>query len=54
LIKYYDVDGDGSISYDEFLSGLKEELSERRIEIIKKSFQTLDRESQGKIAVADI
>jgi len=26
-MKFYDVDGDGNVSYDEFLSGLREELS---------------------------
>ena len=26
LMKYYDVDGDGNISYEEFLSGLRDDL----------------------------
>ena len=30
LMKYYDVDGDGSITYEEFLNGLRDELTERR------------------------
>ena len=38
LMKFYDVDGDGNISYDEFLSGLREELSERRVNIVRKAF----------------
>ena len=43
-MKFYDVDGDGNISYDEFVSGLKDELSERRLAMVKKSFAMLDRE----------
>lgn len=29
-MKYYDADGDGNIGYEEFLSGLRDDLSERR------------------------
>ena len=34
LVKFYDVDGDGSISYEEFLSGLRDELTERRVNMV--------------------
>jgi len=27
LMKYYDIDGDGNITYEEFLNGLKDPLS---------------------------
>jgi len=37
-MKYYDSNGDGSITYDEFLNGLKDELSERRLNMVKKAF----------------
>lgn len=47
LMKFYDVDGDGNISYDEFLSGLREELSERRVNMVKKAFAKLDRDGSG-------
>jgi len=50
-MKYYDVDGDGSISYDEFLSGMKDELTERRLAMVKKAFAMLDRDGSGKITV---
>ena len=47
LMKFYDVDGDGNISYDEFLSGLREELSERRVNMVKKAFMMLDKDASG-------
>ena len=30
LIKYYDVDGDGNVGYEEFLSGLRDSLNPRK------------------------
>jgi len=53
-MKYYDVDGDGSISYDEFLNGMKDELTERRLGMVKKAFAMLDKDGSGKITVSDI
>ena len=53
-MKFYDVDGDGNISYDEFLSGLREELSERRVNMVKKAFAILDTDGSGQIKVNDI
>jgi Ca2+-binding EF-hand superfamily protein len=29
-MKYYDVDGDGNISYEEFIRGLRDPLTERK------------------------
>jgi hypothetical protein len=46
LMKYYDTDGDGSISYDEFIKGLKYEtslicrdpLNDRRKNMVERAF----------------
>jgi len=53
-MKYYDINNDGCISYNEFLSGLKEELSERRLNMVKKAFSRLDRNHSGTITIDDI
>lgn len=54
LMKYYDVNGDGQISYDEFLNGLKDDLSERRLNMVKKAFARLDLNNSGAITIEDI
>lgn len=54
LMKYYDVDQDGNISYDEFLRGLKDELTERRVNMVKKAFAMLDKDQSGVITISDI
>lgn len=38
LMKHYDVDGDGNITYDEFLRGLRDELTARRLAMVTKAF----------------
>ena len=43
LMKYYDVDGDGNISYEEFLRGLRDELTERRKALAEKAFKVMDK-----------
>ena len=53
-MKFYDLDGDGSVSYDEFLSGLREPLNERRLNMVKKAFAMLDRTGNGSITVDEI
>ncbi len=53
-MKYYDVDGDGNITYEEFLRGLREPLNERRTFMVRKAFQRIDFDNSGKVTVADI
>lgn len=53
-MKFYDVDSDGNISYDEFLSGLRDELTERRKAMVQKAFAMLDKDGSGEISISDI
>lgn len=54
LMRYYDVDGDGSVGYEEFISGLKEPLTERRLAMVKKAFSRFDMDNSGEIKVGEI
>lgn len=54
LMKYYDVDSDGNITYEEFIRGLRDPLSERRKAMVTKAFELIDRNRNGNIGVADI
>lgn len=38
------MDGDGNITYEEFMKGLRDPLSQRRIGIIQKVFAMLDKD----------
>lgn len=54
LMKFYDVDGDGNISFEEFMRGLREPLTERRAAMVKKAFGLMDKDGSGKVTVKDI
>eukprot|EP00344_Euplotes_crassus_P011494 CAMPEP_0197004752 /NCGR_PEP_ID=MMETSP1380-20130617/25518_1 /TAXON_ID=5936 /ORGANISM="Euplotes crassus, Strain CT5" /LENGTH=282 /DNA_ID=CAMNT_0042423655 /DNA_START=65 /DNA_END=913 /DNA_ORIENTATION=- len=54
LMKFYDIDGDGNIGYEEFLRGLRDELSERRQKIVDKAFALMDQDGSGQITVEDV
>jgi len=37
-MKYYDSNGDGHISYNEFVAGLRDELNDRLKNIVSRAF----------------
>jgi len=53
-MKYYDVDGDGHISYDEFVRKLREPLSERKQKVVDTAFKLLEKGKSGKVQASDI
>lgn len=53
-MKYYDLDGDGNVSYEEFIRGLRDEMSPRRVKMVEKIFARLDRDGSGKIDINDV
>jgi Ca2+-binding EF-hand superfamily protein len=54
LIRLLDRDGNGRISYDEFLYQMAPPLSEERIRWINKAFDKLDVDGSGKVSIADV
>lgn len=55
LHKYYDVDGDGNISYHEFVNALSDnKLSKRKTDMIEKAWMALDNQQKGCIDAARV
>jgi len=54
LFKYYDVDGDEQINFEEFMRGLRDPLTERREAMVWRAFALMDRDGSGKIEGKDI
>jgi Ca2+-binding EF-hand superfamily protein len=53
-MKYYDFNQDGGVSYEEFVSGLREPLSERRHRMLEKVYSSLDPGNRGFVTTEDI
>lgn len=53
-MKYYDIDKDGNITYEEFMRGLRDELNDRRLGMVKKAFAMMDKDGSGQITVQDV
>lgn len=53
-MKYFDIDSDGNISFEEFIRGLREPLTARRQKMVEKAFQQMDKDNSGQVTVSDI
>jgi len=54
LMKFYDVDGDGNVCYEEFIRGLRDPLTARRKVMVEKAFALIDRNNSGSVTIEDI
>lgn len=54
LMKHFDLDGDKKVSCEEFLCTLREELNQRRLNMVKRCFNVMDRDGSGVINSDDI
>ncbi len=52
-MKYYDTNGDGHISYNEFVAGLRDELNDRLKNIVSRAFDQISGGS-GTASVEDL
>lgn len=54
LFKLFDVDNSGTVSYDEFLKGIRGTMGPARVEMVKLAFQQLDQRGAGVVTVEDM
>lgn len=54
LVQAFDENGDGLISFDEFLVNLRGPLNDRRKALISQAFAILDNTGDGRVTLADI
>lgn len=54
LFTEFDVDQNGSISYEEFLHGIRGKMNEFRTSLVKKAFDVVDSDGSGTLTVQEI
>ena len=55
LHAYYDKDGDGHISYEEFINAISDQkLTERKKGLVDKLWAQMDKEDAGKCKGSDV
>ena len=54
IVKYFDTNHDGKISFDEFLRAVRGELNDRRIDMVHMAYKVLDNTGDGIVKVDDI
>jgi Ca2+-binding EF-hand superfamily protein len=54
LYAVFDVNGDGSIDYDEFIRMVRGPMNDRRKKIVLKAFNKLDKDNSGTLEINDI
>jgi Ca2+-binding EF-hand superfamily protein len=54
LFKLFDADHSGSITYDEFLKGIRGTMGPERVELVKLAWRQLDTRGRGVVTLEDI
>jgi len=54
LFKLFDFDKNGSISYDEFLKGIRGSMGVQRVEMVKLAWNQLDTRGKGVVTLEDL
>lgn len=54
LMSFYDVNQDGNICYEEFVSGLRDPLTDRKKAMVDRAFSIMDKDGSKQLSVGDI
>lgn len=54
LFKVFDYNNDGTITYDEFVHGIRGQMNEFRSNLVKKAFAVVDNDGSGSLTVDEI
>lgn len=54
IVKYFDSNHDGQLSFNEFLRAIRGDLNERRLGMVHQAYAVLDKDGSGQVTLKDI
>lgn len=54
LFEHFDADQGGSIGYEEFIQGVRDPLTPRRLALVQLAFAKIDRDGSGEVEPAEV
>jgi Ca2+-binding EF-hand superfamily protein len=54
IVKYFDTNKDGKISFDEFLRAIRGDLNPSRLKMVHLAYNVLDKDGSGQVTLDDI
>ena len=54
IVKHFDTNKDGKLSFDEFLRAIRGDLNPRRQNIVHQAYKVLDKDGSGQVTIKDI
>ena len=54
IVKHFDTNKDGQLSFDEFLRAIRGELNPRRCDLVHQAYNVLDKDGSGQVTIKDI
>jgi len=54
LFTFFDRDNSGTISFDEFVKGMRGPMSDRRKNLVQLAFKVVDKTGDGQVTVEDL
>ena len=54
IVKHFDTNKDGQLSFDEFLRAIRGALNDRRLNMVHQAYRVLDKDGSGQVTIDDI
>lgn len=54
IVKHFDTNKDGQLSFDEFLRAIRGNLNARRLDMVHQAYKVLDKDGSGQVTIEDI